>query len=125
MITRGDLGIIFVHSAYIYLINPVVSVEANVETDSEVKTGIPVDEDQDVEYNLEDPEGIWDTGGRLSFVKELEHSLYFRDSVEPHNDIARDLIITFAREQKVEEICRKNTEQVLFEPVRFPIGSPQ
>ena len=99
-----------------YLIDPAVSVEANIETDCEVKTGIPVDQDQDVEDNLEDSEGIGEIGGRLSFVKELKHSLYFRYSIEPHDYIARDLVMTFAREQKVKEICWKNTEQILFEP---------
>ena len=90
----------------LYLIDPGISVETNIETDGEVETGIPVDEDQDIEYNLEDSEGIWEVGGRLSFVKELEHSLYFRNSVEPHNNIAWNLIITLSREEKVKEISR-------------------
>ena len=84
-----------------------------------------MDQDQDIEDNLEDSEGIGEIGGGLSFVKELKHSLYFRNSVEPHYDITRDLVMTFAREQKVKEICWKNTEQILFEPVRFPICRPQ
>ena len=55
----------------------------------------------------------------------MEHPFYFRDSVEPHNDIARNLVVTLAREKKVKEICRKNAEQVLFEPVRFSISRSQ
>ena len=84
-----------------------------------------MDEDQDIKYNLEDSEGIWDTGACLSFIKELEHSLYFRNSVEPHNNIAWNLVMTLAWEQEVKEISRKNAEQVLFEPVRFPISRSQ
>ena len=88
------------------LIDPGVSVETNIETDSEIETGIPVDEDKDIKYNLEDSEGIGEVGTRLSFVKKLEHSLYFRNSVEPHNNFAWNLIIALAREEKVKEISR-------------------
>ena len=91
---------------YLDLIDPGISVETNIETDSEIETGIPVDEDKDVKYNLEDSEGIGEVGTRLSFVKKLEHSLYFRNSVEPDNDIAWNLIEALAREEKVKEISR-------------------
>ena len=91
---------------YLDLIDPGVSVETNIETDSEIETGIPVDEDKDIEHDLEDSEGIGEVGTRLSFVEKLEHSLYFRNSVEPHNDIAWNLIMALAREEKVKEISR-------------------
>lgn len=55
------------------LVDPAVRAEADGVGDGEVEAGVPVDDDQDVEDHLADPEGIGEVGARLSLVEELPH----------------------------------------------------
>ena len=105
-----------------HLINPGVCVEPDVETDREIDASIPVNEDEDVEDNLEDPEGVGEVGAGLGLLKELEHSLNLDNPVESDNNIAGDLIMTLVREEKIKQISRDDADDVLLEPGGFAIG---
>ena len=105
-----------------YLIDPGVCVEPDVEADREVDASVPVNEDEDVEDNLEDSEGVGEVGAGLGLLKELEHSLNLDNPVESDNNMAGDLIVTLVREEKVKQVSRDDADDVLLEPGGFTIG---
>lgn len=56
------------------LVHPAVSAKPNGIGDGKIEAGIPVDDDEDVEDHLADPEGIWKVGASLRLVEELPHA---------------------------------------------------
>ena len=108
-----------------YLIHPGVCVETNVETDGEVNTGIPVDQDKNVENYLQNSKCVGEVGGGLGFIKELEHSFNLDNSVESHDDFTRDLVATFSREKEIQEVSRKDADDVFLEPAGLSVCCPQ
>ena len=116
---------ILIGSLRSYLIHPGVGIETNVETDGEVDTGIPVDQDENVEDYLENSKGVGEVGGGLSFIKELEHSFNLGNSVESEDDFTRDLVATFSREKEIQKVSGKNADDVFLEPAGLSVGCPQ
>ena len=114
-------GILLKH----HLIHPGVCVKPNVEADCEVEAGVPVDQHQDVEHDLQDAEGVGEVGAGLGLVEELEHPLYLGDPVEPHDDVAGDLVVALPGEQEVEEVRGQDADQVLLEPHGLPVGGAE
>ena len=108
-----------------HLIHPGVCVEPNVEADSEVEAGVPVDQHQDVEHDLQDAECIGEVGAGLGLVEELEHPLDLGDPVEPHDHVAGDLVVALPGEQEVEEVRGQDADQVLLEPHGLPVGGAE
>ena len=118
-------GIKWTISTFHHLIHPGVCVEPNVEADCEVEAGVPVDQHQDVEHDLQDAEGVGEVGAGLGLVEELEHSLDLGDPVEPHDHVAGDLVVALAGEQEVEEVRGQDADQILLEPHGLPVGGAE
>ena len=118
-------GIKWTISTFHHLIHPGVCVEPNIEADCEVEAGVPVDQHQDVEHDLQDAEGIGEVGAGLGLVEELEHSLDLGDPVEPHDHVAGDLVVALPGEQEVEEVRGQDADQILLEPHGFPVGGAE
>ena len=57
------------------MVDPDICLKANIETYNKVETWIPVDQDQQVQNNFQNSEGIGITRSCLCLVKELEHSV--------------------------------------------------
>lgn len=55
-------------------VNPLVAAEPNGIGDGEVEARIPMDDNQDVEDDLADPEHVWVVGQRLCLLEELAHT---------------------------------------------------
>ena len=73
------------------LIDPGVSVESDGKADGKENTGVPVNEDEDIEDHFGDPESIREVGPRLSLVEELKHSVDSRHPVQSEDDRAGHL----------------------------------
>ena len=118
-------GIKWTISTFHHLIHPGVCVEPNIEADCEVEAGVPVDQHQDVEHDLQDSEGVGEVGAGLGLVEELEHSLDLGDPVEPHDHVAGDLVVALPGEQEVEEVRGQDADQILLEPHGLPVGGAE
>ena len=92
------------------------TIETNIETDREVDTGIPMDQDKNIENYLENSKCVGEVGGGLGFIKELEHSFNLDNSVESQDDFTRDLVATFSREKEIQKVSGKNADDVFLEP---------
>ena len=71
-----------------------------------------MDQDQQVEDDLGDPEGIRRSGSGLRLAEEVHHPVDPEDPVEPHYDRAGDLLEAAGTEQKIGEVRREDTEEV-------------
>ena len=118
-------GIKWTISTFHHLIHPGVCVEPNIEADCEVEAGVPVDQHQDVEHDLQDAEGVGEVGAGLGLVEELEHPLDLGDPVEPHDHVAGDLVVALPGEQEVEEVRGQDADQILLEPHGLPVGGAE
>ena len=118
-------GIKWTISTFHHLIHPGVCIEPNVEADCEVEAGVPVDQHQDVEHDLQDAEGVGEVCAGLGLVEELEHSLDLGDPVEPHDHVAWYLVVALPGEQEVEEVRGQDADQVLLEPHGLPVGGAE
>ena len=83
------------------LVDPVVAPEPDIETDTEEQAGVPVDEQQDVEHNLERSEGIRIVGFSFCCVEELENAVESKDSIDSHDDRTGNLVVALARKQEI------------------------
>ena len=99
-----------------YLVNPGVRVESNRKADGEKDAGIPVDQDEDLDDDLGDPEGVGKVGSRLCFVEELEHPVDPSNPVESEDDWTGEVLMAGAIEEKIGEIGGEQTEHVKLEP---------
>ena len=66
------------------LVYPTISLESDGKAEREEEASVPVDEDEDVEDDGRDSEGIREIGSRLCLLEELEHpvDLGFEGSLE-------------------------------------------
>lgn len=55
------------------LVDPAIGTKADGVGDGKVEASVPVDDDQNVQHHLADPEGVGEVCASLSLVEELHH----------------------------------------------------
>ena len=94
------------------LVDPAVALEADVETQREEEAGVPVDEHQNVEDDFGDSEGVGEVGPGLRLVKELDHAVDAKDSVQSDDDRTGHGLVARGREEEIGEIRGQNADGV-------------
>ena len=75
-----------------------------------------MDQDEDLDDDLGDPEGVGKVGSGLSFVEELEHPVDPGDPVESEDDWTGEVLVAAAIEEKIGEIGGQQAEDIELEP---------
>ena len=94
------------------MIDPSISLKANIETNHKIEACIPMNENQHVENDFRNSECIWKTCPCFSFIKEFNHSVESEYSVETDNYRTGNLFVTAGTECKVGKVCWEDTENI-------------
>jgi len=84
-----------------------------------------MNENQNVEYNSGDPEGIWKVGSGFGLFEKVNHSIEPKNPVEPNYDRAGHHFRAFARPKQVGQVGRQNAEHIKNDIFGLPIVFPQ
>lgn len=109
-----------------WLIHPMIGAETDHVADGEVETSIPVDDDQNVEDQLGDPEDEWEVCGAFGAVEELSEPMKAKKSVKADDDGARHSIgRATLRHESIGQVGGQHTQQVQLEGETGQIMSSQ
>ena len=106
--------------------DPAVGTESDGVTDGEVDAAVPVNDDEQVDHDLGDAEGVGQTGVRLRFVEKGQQSRQTQQTIEAGDDGTRGVGTDDGSvPHEVEQIGRQQTQQIQFEAEAVQVVLPQ
>ena len=101
-----------IHNTLIY---PIIRTKSNGVANPKIETGIPMNDNKNVENDTTDTKCIGKVGPGLSFLEELIETVEAEESVETPDDGTGELATTFRWEGQVHNVGWEKASDVHFE----------